>query len=114
LSLPTDYQSAQACLARLRELAGRLDLDHPDPDYQAQKADQLAEAAHQFAHDLRLLARARRLHRHLVEVHQAAALPDAVSWELAAWLAFHGARHATSRSLTHPHPDELKPFGGAP
>src|SRR6266511_1680848 len=38
----SDRDSASAALARVRDLAGRLDLDHPDPLYQAGKADQLA------------------------------------------------------------------------
>ena len=37
MSLPTDYESAQGALEHLRALAARLDLDHPDADYQAQK-----------------------------------------------------------------------------
>jgi hypothetical protein len=41
----SDRDSAAACLGWLRELAARLDLDHPDPLYQAGKADQLARAA---------------------------------------------------------------------
>ena len=50
-------------------LVGRLDLDHPDPLYQAGKADQLARAAADLAHDLRVLAAGRRLRRHLVDDH---------------------------------------------
>jgi hypothetical protein len=110
LSLPTDYQSAHGALEHLRALASRLDLDHPDADYQAQKADQLADAAHQLAHDLRLLGRGRRLRRHLIEAHQVVGLPDAAPWQLAAWLAYHDTRHGASPSLTHPHTHEFEPF----
>jgi len=109
LSLPTDYESAQGVLEHLRALAARLDLDHPDADYQAQKADQLADAAHQLAHDLRLLGRGRRTRRHLVEAHQTAGLPEAAAWELAVWLAFHDTRHAANPSLTHSHPTSWSP-----
>jgi len=111
LSLPTDYQSAQGALDHVRALAARLDLDHPDADYQAQKADQLAGAAHQLAHDLRLLGRGRRMRLHLIRDHQVAGLPEAAAWALAEWLADHDARHAFSPpSRAHRHPDDLKPF----
>ena len=111
LSLPTDYESAQGALDHVRALAARLDVDHPDADYQAQKADQLAGAAHQLAHDLRLLGRGRRMRSHLAEAHQVAGLPEAAALELAEWLADHDARHAVSpRSVTHPHPHDLEPF----
>jgi hypothetical protein len=72
----SDRDSAAACLVWVRELAGRLDLDHPDPGYQAGKADQLARAATDLAHDLRVLAEGRRLRRHLVEDHGRAELAD--------------------------------------
>jgi hypothetical protein len=72
----SDRDSAAACLSRVRELAARLDLDHPDPAYQAGKADQLARAAVDLAHDLRVIATGRRLRRHLVEVHGRAELAD--------------------------------------
>jgi hypothetical protein len=72
----SDRDSAAACLVRVRELAARLDLDHPDPAYQAGKADQLARAATGLAHDLRVLATGRRLRRHLVEGHGRAELAD--------------------------------------
>ena len=104
MSLPTDYESAQGALDHVRALAARLDVDHPDADYQAQKADQLA-------HDLRLLGRGRRMRSHLAEAHQVAGLPEAAALELAEWLADHDARHAVSpRSVTHPHPHDLEPF----
>jgi hypothetical protein len=111
VSLPTDYESAQGALDHVRGLAARLDLDHPDADYQAQKADQLGNAAHQLAHDLRLLARGRRMRRHLVEAHQVVGVPEAAAMELAAWLADHDARHAVSPpSASHAHPHDLAPF----
>jgi hypothetical protein len=111
LSLPTNYESAQGVLDHVRALATRLDLDHPDADYQAQKADLLGDAAHQLAHDLRLLGRERRMRRHLAEVHQVAGLPEAAALELAEWLADHDARHAVSPpSMSHPHPHDLEPF----
>jgi hypothetical protein len=72
----SDHDGASAALARVRELAGRLDLDHPDPSYQAGKADQLARAATDLAHDLRVLAEGRRLRRHLVDTHGRAELAD--------------------------------------
>jgi hypothetical protein len=97
MSLPTDFESAQGALDHVRGLAARLDLDHPHADYQAQKADQLADTAHQLAHDLRLLARGRRMRLHLVEAHQVVGVPEAAAMELAAWLADHDARHAVSR-----------------
>jgi hypothetical protein len=65
----SDHDSAAACLVWVRELAARLDLDHPDAAYQAGKADQLARAAADLAHDLRVIAEGRRLRRHLVEAH---------------------------------------------
>ena len=111
MSRPTDYESAAGVLAHVRQLAARLDLDHPDPDYQAQKADQLADAAHQLAHDLRLLGRGRRMRRHLIQDHQAVGLPEAAAMELVGWLADHDARHAVSPpSVSHPHPHDLEPF----
>jgi hypothetical protein len=72
----SDRDSAAACLGWVRELAARLDLDHPDPAYQAGKADQLARAATELAHDLRVLAEAHRLRRHLIEDHGRAGLVD--------------------------------------
>ena len=48
----SDHDNAAANLDRVRDLAGRLDLDHPDPLSQAGKADQLARAAAELAHDL--------------------------------------------------------------
>jgi hypothetical protein len=71
----SDRDSAAACLVWVRELAARLDLDHPDPAYQAGKADQLARAATDLAHDLRVIATGQRL-RHLVDVHGRAELAD--------------------------------------
>jgi hypothetical protein len=65
----SDHDSAAGNLDRVRALVGRLDLDHPDPTYQAGKADQLARAAADLADDLRVLAACRRLRRHLVDDH---------------------------------------------
>jgi hypothetical protein len=72
----SDRDSATARLGWVRELAARLDLDHPDPAYQAAKADQLARAAADLAHDLRVIAEGRRLRRHLVEDHGRTELAD--------------------------------------
>ena len=72
----SDRDSAAACLGWVRELAARLDLDHPDPAYQAGKADQLARAATDMAHDLQVLAERWRLRRHLVEDHGRVELAD--------------------------------------
>jgi hypothetical protein len=72
----SDRDSAAAALAHVQELAGRLDLDHPDPTYQAGKAEQLARAAKDLAHDLRVIAEGRRLRRHLVDTHGRAELAD--------------------------------------
>jgi hypothetical protein len=72
----SDRDSAAACLVWVRELAARLDLDHPDASYQAGKADQLARAAKDLAHDLRVIAEGRRLRRHLVEDHGQVELAD--------------------------------------
>jgi hypothetical protein len=71
-----DRDSATAALGWVRELAARLDLDHPDPAYQAGKAEQLARAAKDLAHDLRVLAEGRRLRRHLVDDHGRLELAD--------------------------------------
>jgi hypothetical protein len=72
----SDHGSAAAGLERVRRLTGRLDLDHSDPLYQATIAEQLARAATDLAHDLRLLAAGRRLRRHLTDVHGHAELTD--------------------------------------
>jgi hypothetical protein len=48
----------------------------PDPLYQAGKAEQLARAAADLAHDLRVIAEGRRLRRHLATVHGRAELAD--------------------------------------
>ena len=65
----SDHDSAATALQRVRELARRLDLAHPDPLYQATKAEQLARAATDLAHDLRVVAAGRRLRRHLAAEH---------------------------------------------
>jgi hypothetical protein len=72
----SDRDSAVACLVWVRELADRLDLDYPDAGYQAGKAEQLARAAKDLAHDLRVIAEGRRLRRHLVEDHGRVELAD--------------------------------------
>jgi hypothetical protein len=74
----SDRDSAAACLVWVRELAGRLDLDHPDASYQAGTADQLARAVGELAHDLRVIAEGRRLRRHLVEDHGRMELADRI------------------------------------
>ena len=68
--------SATACLGWVRELAARLELDHPDPAYKAGKAEQLARAATDLAHDLRVIAEGRRLRHHLVDDHGRVELAD--------------------------------------
>jgi hypothetical protein len=65
----SNHHSAAGNLARVRELVCRLDLDYPDPLYQAGTADQLTRAAADLAHDLRVLAAGRRLRRHVVDDH---------------------------------------------
>jgi hypothetical protein len=108
MSLPSDHESAQGVLAHVRQLAGRLDLDHPDPDYQASVADRLADAAHQLAHDLRLVARGRRIRHHLRVVHDLdQQLPPAAEWSVVEWLTWHDLHHARNPALDHDHPDEL-------
>jgi hypothetical protein len=72
----SDHDSATAALGWVRELAARLDLGHPDPAYQAGKADQLARTAKDLAHDLRVLAEAWRLRRYLVDTHGRVELAD--------------------------------------
>jgi hypothetical protein len=72
----SDRDSAAGCLRWVQALAARLDLDHPDLAYQAGKADQLARAATDLAHDLRVIATCQRLRRHLVDVHGRAELAD--------------------------------------
>jgi hypothetical protein len=108
MSGPSDLVSARALLEQVRSLAGRLSVHHPDPDYQAQKADQLAEAARQLAHDLRLIGRGRRLHAHLVGVH-AARVPDFAANPTDAWMAIHDQHHRDHPALDHPHPPDLAP-----
>ncbi len=108
MSLPSDYESAQGVLAHLLQLAGQLDLDHSDGDYQASVADRLADAAHQLAHDLRLVARGRRIRHHLRIVHDLdQQLPPAADRSVVEWLVYHEQRHAEDPALDHDHPDEL-------
>jgi hypothetical protein len=105
---PTDLDSARALLERVHSLAGRLDLHHPDPDYQAQKADQLAEAAHQLAHDLRLIGSGRGLHTHLRQLH-AARVGAFAAHPTDAWMAIHNQHHRDQPTLDHPHHPDLAP-----
>ncbi len=108
MSGPTDLDSARALLERVRQLTGRLDIHHADADYQAQKADQLAAAADQLAHDLRLIGRGRRLRDHLAHVH-AARVPDFAAHPTDAWMAIHDQRHRDQPTPDHPHPPDLAP-----
>jgi len=98
----SDRDSAAACLGWVRELAGRLDLDHPDALYQAGKAEQLARAATDLAHDLRVLAEGRRLRRHLVESHGRVELGD---WQQNAdvWARDHHDDHRAGVPAGTPH-----------
>ncbi len=103
----SDRDSASAALARVRDLAGRLDLDHPDPLYQAGKADQLARAAGELAHDLRVLAAGRRLRRHLVEDHGRVELADRTQ-NADVWASDHRDDHRAGvpAGTSHGHDDE--------
>ena len=108
MSLPSDYESAQGVLAHVQQLAGRLDLDHPDGDYQASVAHRLADAAHQLPHDLRLVARGRRTRHHLRIGHDLdQQLPPSADRSVVEWLTWHDLHHAHNPALDHPHPDEL-------
>jgi hypothetical protein len=98
----SDRDSAAACLGWVRELAARLDLDHPDPTYQAGKADQLARAATELAHDLRVLAEGRRLRRYLVEDHGRAELADRQQ-NADVWASDHHADHHAGVPAGTPH-----------
>jgi hypothetical protein len=104
----SDHDSAAGNLAHVKDLAGRLDLTHPDPLYQATKADQLARAASDLAHDLRVLATGRRLRRHLVDQHGRTELAgrqqNADIWA-ADHLDDHHAGVPAGTSHTHPHGD---------
>jgi hypothetical protein len=107
----SDRDSAAACLVWVRELAARLDLDHPDPAYQAGKADQLARAATDLAHDLRVVAEGRRLRCHLVEVHGRTELADRQQ-NAEVWAGDHLAdHHAGVPAGTH-HTHEEGPADG--
>jgi hypothetical protein len=104
----SDRDSAAACLSRVRELAARLDLDHPDPSYQAGKADQLARAAADLAHDLRLLALGWRLRRHLVDVHGQAEAADRTQ-NADAWASDHLDDHHAGVPAGAPHQHQEGP-----
>jgi hypothetical protein len=104
----SDRDSATACLVWVRELAARLDLDHPDPSYQAGKADQLARAATELAHDLRVLAEGRRLHRHLVDAHGRLELADRQQ-NADRWASDHHDDHHAGVPAGIPHDHEEGP-----
>jgi len=106
MSLPTDRQSAQWTLATVRELTGRLSLDHDDQDYIAEKADQLAGSARSLARDLRLVARGRRVHAHLTSTH-GGQLPERDGLDLWNLLDLHRRRHTSGPppADAHTHPD---------
>jgi hypothetical protein len=102
MSEPTDRQSAAWTLATVLELAGRLDLDHDDQDYIAEKADQLAGYARSLARDLRLVARGRRVHQHLASQH-GGELPERDGLDLWNLLDLHRRRHTSSPPPADPH-----------
>jgi hypothetical protein len=101
----SDHDSAAGNLARVRDLVGRLDLDHPDSLYQAGKADQLARAAADLAHDLRVLAAGRRLGRHLVDDHGRAELA-AHTQNADVWASDHRDDHHAGVPAGQPHTHE--------
>jgi hypothetical protein len=107
----SDRDSAAACLGWVRELAARLDLDHPDLAYQAGKADQLARAAADLAHDLRVIATGRRLRRHLVDVHGRAELVDRQR-NADVWASDHLADHDAGVPAGTPHEHQEGPADG--
>ena len=98
----SDHDSATACLGWVRELAAQLDLDHPDPAYQAGKADQLVRAATDLAHDLRVIAEGRRLRRHLVDGHGRTELADRQQ-NADCWASDHHADHHAGVPAGTPH-----------
>jgi hypothetical protein len=102
----SDHDSAAAALDRVLELAARLDLTHPDPLYQAGKADQLARAAGELARDLRVLAAAQRLRRHLIDQHGRAELAGRQQ-NADVWACDHTEDHhaGVPTSTPHTHPD---------
>ena len=97
-----DRDSATAALVWVRELAARLDLDHPDPTYQAGKAEQLARAATDLAHDLRVIAEGRRLRRHLLDTHGRAELADRTQ-NADVWASDHRDDHHAGVPAGAPH-----------
>jgi len=107
----SNRDSAAACLVWVRELAARLDLDHPDAAYQAGKADQLARAAADLAHDLRVIATGRRLRRHLVAEHGRAELADRQQ-NADLWAGDHLADHRAGVPAGTAHPHEEGPTDG--
>jgi hypothetical protein len=107
----SDRDSAAACLVWVRELAARLDLDHPDPSYQAGKADQLARAADDLAHDLRVIAQGRRLRCHLVDDHGRVELADHQR-NADVWAGDHRDDHQAGVPAGTPHDHEEGPADG--
>jgi hypothetical protein len=107
----SDRDSAAACLVWVRELAERLDLDHPDALYQAGKAEQLARAATDLAHDLRVLAEGRRLRRHLVDDHGRAELAHRQQ-NADVWASDHHDDHQAGVPVGTPHQHEGGPADG--
>jgi hypothetical protein len=108
----SDHDSAAGNLDRVRDLVGRLDLNHPDPLYQAAKADQLAQAAAaDLAHDLRLLAAGRRLRRHLVDDHGHAELAG-LTQNADMWASDHRDDHhaGVPAGRPHTHDDDSLPW----
>jgi hypothetical protein len=106
----SDHDSAAAALARVRDLTARLDLAHPDPLYQASKAEQLARAATDLAHDLRVIAAGWRLRRHLVDSHGHLELADRQQ-NADVWASDHLEDHhagvPAGQPHTHDHDDEF-------
>jgi hypothetical protein len=72
----SDRDSAAAYLVWVRELAARLDHDHPDPAYQAGKARPARPRRHRPRPRPAVVAEGRRLRCHLVEVHGRTELAD--------------------------------------
>ena len=90
------------------ELAARLDLAHPDPTYQAGKAEQLVRDATDLAHDLRVIAAGRRLRRHLATVHGHLELADRQQ-NADVWASDHVDDHhaGVPAGQPHDHDDEF-------
>jgi hypothetical protein len=74
----------------------------PDPLYQAGKAEQLARAAADLAHDLRVIAAGQRLRRHLATVHGRPELADHQQ-NADVWASDHLDDHHTGVPAGTPH-----------